>query len=119
VTRAVVFDLDGTLVDHHGAVEIAFRRWLRRQSVTPPGAATERDFLVEWHRLERVHMDAYLAGECSFAEQRRRRLRAFLPQLGVPVPADARLDDLVLTYACGWIAPVAVRRRRGSAGSPR
>ena len=39
-------------------------------------------------------MSAYLEGDCSFSEQRRRRLRQFLPLLGQPVPMeDEALDS--------------------------
>ncbi|XVQ81742.1 hypothetical protein ACQP2K_23025 [Microbispora siamensis] len=46
-------------------------------------------------------MQEYLAGQCSFAEHRRCRLRSFLPMLGEPVPEsrgllDAWFDETVL-----------------------
>jgi len=43
-------------------------------------------------------MDEYLLGRCSFAEQRRRRMRVFLPEVDLPVPADAVLDALIAEY---------------------
>jgi len=42
-------------------------------------------------------MREYLAGQCSFAEHHRRRLRSFLPMLGEPVPKSPGLLD-------AWIA---------------
>jgi FMN phosphatase YigB (HAD superfamily) len=50
------------------------------------------DLVRRWWALERRHMDEYLAGRCSFDEQRRRRLRVFLPLLGEPVPDGPALD---------------------------
>ena len=47
--------------------------------------------------LEARHMREYLAGQCSFAEHHRRRLRSFLPMLGESVPESPDLLDL-------WIA---------------
>jgi FMN phosphatase YigB (HAD superfamily) len=93
VTDLVLFDLDGTLVDHRSAVLSAIG-----QIVADADDATlPADELVKlWWQLERRHMPEYLAGECSFAEQRRRRLRSFLPVLGKQVPDDAGLD--------GWFA---------------
>jgi HAD superfamily hydrolase (TIGR01509 family) len=89
VTDLVVFDLDGTMVDHRGAVLAAITQVVQRAT----SARHPADELVElWWDLERTHMRHYLDGECSFAEQRRRRLRAFLPLLGDPVPGDAGLD---------------------------
>jgi HAD superfamily hydrolase (TIGR01549 family) len=88
VTALFLFDLDGTMVDHRGAVLAAIRQIVQ-------GAASARlpaDELVElWWDLERTHMRHYLDGECSFTEQRH-RLHAFLPLLGEPVPGDAGLD---------------------------
>lgn len=85
----VLFDLDGTLIDHRGAVLAAIGQIIQ-------GATSARlpadDLVAAWWDLERAHMRRYLAGECSFAEQRRCRLRAFLPLLGEPVPDDAGLD---------------------------
>jgi HAD superfamily hydrolase (TIGR01549 family) len=86
----VFFDLDGTLVDHRGAVLEAIGRIVR----AAPGATVPADELVTlWWTLEGRHMREYLAGECSFAEQRRRRLRSFLPVLGEPVPESPGLLD--------------------------
>jgi HAD superfamily hydrolase (TIGR01549 family) len=89
VTALFLFDLDGTLVDHRGAALTAIRQVVQSGASIrlPAGELVER-----WWVLERAHMRHYLDGECSFAEQRRRRLRAFLPLLGEPVPGDEGLD---------------------------
>lgn len=82
-----------------------------------------------WWELERRHMDEYLAGACTFAEQRRRRLRAFLPLLGQPVPADPHELDAWFAqhylgaYEDAWrlypdVRP-CLRTLRDSAASPR
>jgi HAD superfamily hydrolase (TIGR01549 family) len=85
----VLFDLDGTLVDHRGAVLVAIGQIVQNAE----NATLTAEQLVErWWLLERRHMRDYLSGACSFAEQRRRRLREFLPVLGEPVPDDAGLD---------------------------
>lgn len=44
------------------------------------------------------------SAECSFTEQRRRRLKAFLPQIAVPAPADVQLDGLLRTYLADYEA---------------
>jgi putative hydrolase of the HAD superfamily len=89
VTELVLFDLDGTLVDHRSAVLSAIRQIVQGAE----NAALPADELVElWRELERRHMREYLARDCSFAEQRRRRLRSFLPVLGEPVPDDTGLN---------------------------
>jgi 2-haloalkanoic acid dehalogenase type II len=90
VIDLILFDLDGTLVDHRGAVLAAIEAVVRDAR----SARLPADELVQlWWDLERIHMRHYLDGECSFAEQRRRRLREFLPSLGQPVPGDAELDS--------------------------
>ncbi|WP_433172928.1 HAD family hydrolase [Actinoallomurus sp. CA-150999] len=89
MAELVLFDLDGTLVDHRSAVLTAISELIRPYTDT----ALPADRLVrQWWTLERHHMDEYLAGRCSFTEQRRRRLRSFLPLLGEPVSDDAALD---------------------------
>src|ERR1019366_739683 len=51
-----------------------------------------------WSDLERRHYPAWRAGEISFQEQRRRRLRDFLPAVGRTVQA-ARLDAVFAEYS--------------------
>lgn len=91
--HAVVFDLDDTLFDHTGSAADAVAGW-----VTELGGATPSDELLErWFAIETTHFDAWLAGRVSHQEQRRLRLRDFLPLLDLPVPdgdadGDAALD---------------------------
>jgi 2-haloalkanoic acid dehalogenase type II len=104
VTDLVLFDLDGTLVDHRTAVLTAITQVV--QGVE--NAAFPADHLVKlWRELEGQHMREYLSGGCSFAEQRRRRLRSFLPVLGERVPGDPQLDAwfanrYLAAYEAAW-----------------
>lgn len=86
----VFFDLDGTLVDHRSAVWEAIGRIVR---AAPNATAPPEELAAWWWALEGRHMREYLAGQCSFTEHHRRRLRSFLPALGEPVPEDPRLLD--------------------------
>ncbi|MBP0449180.1 HAD family hydrolase [Kitasatospora sp. RG8] len=90
----IFFDLDGTLVDHRGAVFATIGRIVRD---APDATAPPEELAALWWTLEARHMREYLAGRCSFAEHHRRRLRSFLPALGEPVPEDPGLLD-------AWIA---------------
>lgn len=91
--RLVIFDLDGTLVDHAGSVTTALRNWLPTLD-----AACSNALLAAWFAAEQRHFPAWRARQISFAEQRRRRLRDFLPLIGIAVSDDAELDRLFAGY---------------------
>lgn len=102
--RAVVFDLDGTLFDHHGASRAAVDSFVTAQGVDPTDEIREA-----WFSAERQQFEEFRAGRITFAEQRRRRLRQALPSLGRAVPADDdALDELfghyVRAYRRAWRA---------------
>ncbi len=92
--RGVLFDLDGTLVDHDGAVDAALRGWLPTLGVTPSPPV-----LARWHQVQERHLVAWRERRITFAEQRRRRLRDFLPEVGVDAGGD--LDEVFAGYL-GW-----------------
>lgn len=104
-TDVVVFDLDGTLVDHEGAVVCALHDWLPRIGVAPDAVPP---LVSSWFAAEERHFASWRSGEISFAEQRRRRLRDVLPLIGRAVPDDAELDrifeDFLHAYERGWRA---------------
>lgn len=97
----ILFDLDGTLLDHEGssaaAVLDALATWL-------PGVEVDDEAVVaRWSELERVHMAEYLAGSIDFHEQRRRRLRAFLATYGgIGLSHDAEADATFAVYASSY-----------------
>ena len=96
--RAVLFDLDGTLMDHDAARVAAIGAHLPEL----PALADE------WRRLEAIHYDEYASGCCSFQEQRRRRVRGIHVAGGRPEPADAACDAWFAAYLeryrAGWAA---------------
>ncbi len=94
VANVIFFDLDGTLVDHRSAV---FETIGQIVQAAPNATAPPEELAALWWMLEARHMREYLAGQCSFAEHHRRRLRSFLPMLGEPVPTSSDLLD-------AWIA---------------
>ena len=91
--RAVIFDLDDTLLDHRGSTEDALTAWLPSL-----GAAAGPDLVQAWFDLESQHFESWRAGLISFTEQRRRRLRDFLPLVGAPTVSDAHLDTVFAAY---------------------
>jgi putative hydrolase of the HAD superfamily len=84
---AVLFDLDGTLFDHVSAAASAVTAWT--SSVAPACDRSESWLCERWAALEAEHYGDYLTGRCTFTEQRRRRVLAFLTDVGV----DPRTDD--------------------------
>lgn len=95
----VLFDLDGTLLDHEGSVHRALAQWLPTFGVDPRAipAVTQ-----EWLLAEERHFTEWRAGRISFAEQRRRRLRDILPLLGEPVGNDHALDSTFEGYLAAY-----------------
>ncbi len=91
--RAVIFNLDGTLIDHVGSVTKALEGWLPEL-----GATVTAELVAAWFVAEEKHFPAWRSREITFAEQRRRRLRDFLPLIESPLGDDAELDDVFGGY---------------------
>lgn len=97
---AVLFDLDGTLLDHETASTRAVRLSL-------PGSDPE---LVgrRWTELSEEAVDRYLRGELSFVAQRRLRIVTLAAELGLGTwddeHADAWLRGFVERYEEAWRA---------------
>jgi putative hydrolase of the HAD superfamily len=102
-TRAVLFDLDGTLMDHEAARAAGFAAHL---AVSIPGIeARELERLDgEWRRLETLHYDEYTSGRCSYTEQRRRRVRGILDAVGRAAGSEADADRWFAGYLSGYRA---------------
>jgi putative hydrolase of the HAD superfamily len=105
VLRAVLFDLDGTLMDHDAARAAGLKAhlsgWL--PDLDADGLA---HLEKEWQRLEALHYDAYARGECTFAEQRRRRVRGIHAALGREpeheLTPDAWFESYLRHYRAAW-----------------
>lgn len=92
--RGVLLDLDGTLIDHEGAVADALRAWLPTL-----GVSATAEVVQVWSAVQERHLISWRERRISFQEQRRRRLRDFLPAVGVPfVDDEDRLDDVFAGY---------------------
>jgi putative hydrolase of the HAD superfamily len=96
--RALLFDLDGTLMDHDAARDAGFAAHL-------PAHAALAD---EWRRLEAIHYGEYASGRIPFQEQRRRRVRGIHAAIGRDEPAedacDAWFTAYLAHYRAGWAA---------------
>ena len=100
--RGVLLDLDGTLVNHRGAVGAALRAWLPTL-----GVPVTADVLALWDEVQERHLVAWRERRVTFGEQRRRRLREFLPAVGIGY-AEQRLDEIfegyLRAYEAAWRA---------------
>lgn len=93
----MVFDLDGTLFDHPGAARRGLSTWLAGL-----GVGCTDDLVETWFDLEERHWAAWRQGLVSFAEQRRGRLREFLPHVGRPVGTEAELDEAFAGFLAAY-----------------
>ncbi|MES9542933.1 HAD-IA family hydrolase [Actinomadura sp. NPDC000600] len=95
---AVLFDLDGTLLDHEGA---------SREAIVATFPDIDPAWLVpRWAELTDEAVDRYVAGELTFIGQRRFRMVTLARELGLgdwdDARADARLSGYVARYKAAW-----------------
>lgn len=93
----MLFDLDATLMDHDAARAAGFATHLAEWLGEMQAGELER-LDEEWRRLEALHYDEYTSGECSLAEQRRRRVRGMHESLERVVPSDEEADAWFASY---------------------
>lgn len=108
MTRAVLFDLDDTLFDHHRSARAALREVHRRHL-----AAADFDTFERHHTryLEEMHLEV-LAGRIGLDEARRERFRRVFAALGVTL-RDRDVDAVATAYRAGYLA--ARRATEGAA----
>jgi putative hydrolase of the HAD superfamily len=97
---AVLFDVDDTLVDHSSAERAAALSFRRRFSTVL--ANTDQEFAALWHRASEKHFASFNAGECSYQEQRRRRIREFFGPAVGDADADELFDIYLTAYRENW-----------------
>jgi putative hydrolase of the HAD superfamily len=98
----VFFDVDDTLIDHRGAAEAGARALYRRHADRLALALTEDEFLTRWHQAAERHFAAFAAGQCSYQEQRRRRIRDLFGAWLSNEEADALFAVFLAEYERGW-----------------
>lgn len=101
---AVLFDVDGTLINHEAATTAAVNEVFRAH---PDHHAIDEEQLTQrWLTLQEAAMNRYFAGELTFIEQRRWRVAALYSELGLgPIgdyEADEWFDQYVPHYEAAW-----------------
>lgn len=101
--RAVLFDLDDTLIDQRSAMRAAVVPWAAEQGVTGAGV------MDRWDAIAERHYARYQRRECTFQEQRRARVRDLLGLDLSDEAADAVFGRYLERYEAGWaLLPGAV-----------
>jgi putative hydrolase of the HAD superfamily len=100
--RLVLFDVDGTLVDHDGAAAAGVEQWLMTMGWADAGNIA--GLVSDWDAIAERNFPAYRARLTTFQGQRRLRLREFLPLVGIDAStwSDERLDDVFNTYLISY-----------------
>jgi putative hydrolase of the HAD superfamily len=97
----IFFDVDDTLIDHSSAERDAALLFYQRFSGQLGGLDGET-FCTRWHAAAERHFAAYNAGEISYQEQRRRRVREFFGAALSDQDADDLFDLYLTNYEAGW-----------------
>lgn len=90
--RGVLLDLDNTLLDQETATVEALHRWLPSLGVPCTPA-----LIALWHEVAERHFKIWRERRVTFREQRRARLREFLPQIHIRY-AEEDLDQIFDGY---------------------
>lgn len=112
--RAVIFDLDDTLIDQSSAARAASIGWGRGHGL----GGSDEELATSWSTIATPHYRRYQRREVTFAEQRRARVREFLPHLDLAgdEAADDAFGGYLELYEAGWTcypdAVPALRRVR-------
>ena len=96
--RAVIFDLDDTLVDHTSAARTASTAWGRELGLT----GTDEEIARTWTAIASPYYRRYQLRELTFAGQQRGRVREFLPHLDLT--SDEAADEAFRGYADAYRA---------------
>ena len=94
----VLFDLDGTLIDHESAARRAVVEWSVAQGWNQNAA--EDEISEHWDVIAERNFERHRRGELSFQGQRRQRMREFLPFVGKDPTtlSDDALDEAFAGY---------------------
>lgn len=96
--RAIIFDLDDTLVDQAGAARRAVVGWAAEHGISGVDVADR------WEAVSDRHYRRYQSREIGFQEQRRARAREFLGVDVTDAEADTLFAGYLTKYEAQWVA---------------
>lgn len=99
----IFFDLDGTLIDQKTAQNEACLTLYRCYGFST--AVSEGDFIRKWDSLTEFHYDAYLRRECTYNEQRERRIVDLFAAYGIDRTGKEPLaiyDEYLYYFEKNW-----------------
>ncbi|MEU6069838.1 MULTISPECIES: HAD family hydrolase [Streptomyces] len=99
--RAVIWDVDDTLFDYTSADREGMRSHLAAEGMLHGYGSPERA-LLRWREITDQQWARFSAGETSFEDQRRDRVRVFLDQELTDAEADAWFQRYVGHYEAAW-----------------
>jgi putative hydrolase of the HAD superfamily len=99
--RAVLWDIDDTLFDYTSADRTGMSRHFEAEGL-PDGYDTAEQALCRWQELTELHWGRFAAGEATFQEQRRDRIRGFLGTRIADRVADEWFARHVNHYEAAW-----------------
>ncbi|MEU2183524.1 HAD family hydrolase [Streptomyces thermolilacinus] len=99
--RAVLWDIDDTIFDYATADRAGMRRHLRDEGLADGFDGVE-DALRRWREATALHWTRFAAGETTWEEQRRDRVRTFLGTRLDDDEADAWFERYLAHYEAAW-----------------
>jgi putative hydrolase of the HAD superfamily len=94
----VLFDIDDTLIDHASAFHLATVTLHRRVNSLMP----VEDFAAQWSAAHRHYFDRYLAGELTYEQQSRARIRTVVDPGLRDDAADQLFTAYITSYEAAW-----------------
>ncbi|MFL7790556.1 MAG: HAD family hydrolase [Anaerolineae bacterium] len=87
--KAVIFDIDGTMLDHKGAQQAGLVKLYGMLEVAQRVSADE--FVAIWRQEADRYWEQYQAGHVTFVQQRLLRVKAVFECLGAPVSDETAM----------------------------
>lgn len=97
----IIFDLDGTLLDHESAVKSGLEAFYATHGRALGLALPELE--RQWQELLQQYYALYLSGRCSFQDQRRSRIRELFAAGGATL-TEQGVDSAFAIYAEAYVA---------------